>query len=145
MYLVTQSCPTLCDLMDCSPPGTSAHGILQARILEWVAMPSSRGFSQPGIEPKSLALWEDSLPSEPPRKPKNTGVGSLSNPGFQLGSPALQADSLPAEPSGSPISGLHSLILICLIGWLLTAITLNCLLSLCKVILTCIHFPEVET
>ena len=71
--------------------------------------------------------------------------GDLPNPGIQLGSPALQADSLPAEPSGSLISGLHSLILICLIGWLLTAITLNCPLSLCKVILTCIHFPEVET
>ena len=38
-----QSCPTLCDPMDCSLPGSSVHGILQARILEWVAMPSSRG------------------------------------------------------------------------------------------------------
>ena len=37
-----QSCPTLCDPMDCSPPGSSVRGILQARILEWVAMPSSR-------------------------------------------------------------------------------------------------------
>ena len=36
--LVTQSCPTLCDLMDCSLPGSSVHGILQARILEWVAI-----------------------------------------------------------------------------------------------------------
>ena len=42
-----QSCPTLCDPMDCSPPGSSVHGILQARILEWVAMPSSRGSSWP--------------------------------------------------------------------------------------------------
>ena len=40
-----QSCPTLWDPMDCSPPGSSVHGILQARILEWVAMPSSRGSS----------------------------------------------------------------------------------------------------
>ena len=46
-YLVTQSSPTLCDPIDYSPLGSSAHGILQARILEWVAMPSSRGFSQP--------------------------------------------------------------------------------------------------
>ena len=45
--LVAQSCPTLCDPMDCSPPGSSVCGILQARILEWVAMPSSRGSSQP--------------------------------------------------------------------------------------------------
>ena len=43
--LVAQSCPTLCDLMDYSPPGSSVHGILQARILEWVAMPFSRGSS----------------------------------------------------------------------------------------------------
>ena len=43
--------------------------ILQARILEWVAMPSSRGSSQPGIEPRSPTLQADSLPSEPPGKP----------------------------------------------------------------------------
>ena len=42
-----QSGPTLCEPMGCCPPGSSAHGILQARILEWVAMPSSRGSSQP--------------------------------------------------------------------------------------------------
>ena len=40
-----QNCPTLCDPMDCSPPGSSVHGILQARILECVAMPASRGSS----------------------------------------------------------------------------------------------------
>ena len=44
---VAQSCPTLCDPMDCSPPGSSIHGILQARILEWVAISFSRGTSQP--------------------------------------------------------------------------------------------------
>ena len=42
-----QSCLTLCDPMDCSLPGSSVHGISQARILEWVAMPSSRGSSRP--------------------------------------------------------------------------------------------------
>ena len=42
---VAQLCPTLCDPMDCSPPGSSVHGISQARILEWVAIPSSRGSS----------------------------------------------------------------------------------------------------
>ena len=41
-----QSCLTLCDPMDCSPSGSSLHGILQARILEWVAVSSSRGSSQ---------------------------------------------------------------------------------------------------
>ena len=49
-----QSCLTLCNPMDYSPPGTSVHGILQARILEWVAMPSSEDLSNPGIEPTSL-------------------------------------------------------------------------------------------
>ena len=44
--LVAQSYLTLCNLVDCSSPGFSVHGILQARILEWVAIPSSRGFSQ---------------------------------------------------------------------------------------------------
>ena len=42
-----QSYPTLCDPLDCNPPGSSVHGILQARILEWVAMPSSQGSSWP--------------------------------------------------------------------------------------------------
>ena len=42
-----RSCPTLCDPMNCSPPGSSAHGILQARILKWVAIPFSRGPSHP--------------------------------------------------------------------------------------------------
>ena len=42
-----QSCPTLCDPMNCSLPGSSVHGTLQARILEWVAMPSSKGSFQP--------------------------------------------------------------------------------------------------
>ena len=45
--LVNQSCPTLLQPMDCGPPGSSVHGILQARILEWVAIPFSRGSSQP--------------------------------------------------------------------------------------------------
>ena len=52
-------------------------GILQARILEWVAMSPSRGSSQPRIKPRSPTLLADSLPSEPPGDPKNTGVGSL--------------------------------------------------------------------
>ena len=45
--LVAQSCPTLCGPMDCSLLGSSVHGILQARILKWVAIPFSRGSSQP--------------------------------------------------------------------------------------------------
>ena len=47
-------CPTLCNPMDCSLPGSSIHGILQARMLERVTLPSSRRYSQPRIEPTSL-------------------------------------------------------------------------------------------
>ena len=67
----TQSCPTLCD-----PTDYTVHGILQARILEWVAFPFSRGSSQPRDQPRSPALQADSLPAAPPGKPKNTGVGT---------------------------------------------------------------------
>ena len=56
----------------------SVHGILQARILEWVAFPFSRGSSQPRIKPRSSASQADSLPAEPQGKPKDTGVGGLS-------------------------------------------------------------------
>ena len=65
--------------MDWRPPGSSVHESLQARILEWVAMPSLPGdLPNPGMEPRSPALPVDSLLSELPGKPKNTGVGSLS-------------------------------------------------------------------
>ena len=70
---VAQSYPSLCDLMD-----YTAHGILQARILEWIAFPFFRDLPSPGIEPRSPALQMGSLPAEPQGKPKNTGVGSLS-------------------------------------------------------------------
>ena len=67
-----QSCPTLCDPMDCSSPGSSIHGSLQARILEWVATPFSGDLPDPGIGPVSPTA------------------------------PALQADSLPLSHQGSP-------------------------------------------
>ena len=51
--LAAQSCLTLCDPMDCSPPGCSVHGILQARILEWVAISSPWDFPNRGIRPMS--------------------------------------------------------------------------------------------
>ena len=79
--------------------------ILQARIL----CPPPGDCPNPGIKHRSPALQADSLSSEPPGKPKNTGVGSLSllqgnlpDPGIEPGSPALQVDSLPAELLGSP-------------------------------------------
>ena len=58
MHSVTQLCLTLCDPMDCSPPGSSVHGILQARLLDWVAMPSSRGFPTQGSNPHLLQAGE---------------------------------------------------------------------------------------
>ena len=58
--LVTQSCPTLCNPKNCSPPGSSVHGILQARKLEWVAVTFSSGSSPPGMEPESTKLQADS-------------------------------------------------------------------------------------
>ena len=64
--LVTQSCLTLCDPRDYSPPGSSVPGIFQVRILEWLAIPSSRGFPNPGVEPGSPVLQADSLLSELP-------------------------------------------------------------------------------
>ena len=71
-----QSCLTLCSPMDCSPPGSSVHGILQARVLEWVVMPSSGGSSQPRDRTQvflHLLHWqESSLPLVPPEKPRVT-------------------------------------------------------------------------
>jgi len=72
-------------------------------------MPSSRGSSQPSIKPRTPALQEDSLPSEPPGKPMNTGVGSLPlpwdlpDPGIELGSPVLQQILYQLSYQGSPI------------------------------------------
>ena len=62
---VTQLCLTLCDPMD-----YTVHGILQARILEWAAISFSKDLPDPGIEPRSPALQADSLPAEPPGKPR---------------------------------------------------------------------------
>ena len=62
--LVVQLCPTLCDPMDCNPPGSCVHGILQARILEWVAIPFAKGSAQTWI----LHCRQIFLPPEPPGK-----------------------------------------------------------------------------
>ena len=67
--LAAQSCASFCNPVNCSPPGSSVHGTLQVRILEWVAIPFSKGSClTQGIEPGSPALQADSLPSEPPGK-----------------------------------------------------------------------------
>ena len=74
LCLVAQLCLTLCNPIEqrlCSLPGSSVHGILQARILEWVACPPPGDLPNPGIKPRSPTLWVDSLPSKPPEKPIN--------------------------------------------------------------------------
>ena len=58
--------------MDCSLPGSSVHGILQARILEWVAIPSSRGSSQPGDQTQVPALQVDSVNISGKKSTENT-------------------------------------------------------------------------
>ena len=57
--------------MECNPSDCSVHGILQARILDWVTIPSPGDLPNPGIEPPSPAFQADSLPSEPPGSPGN--------------------------------------------------------------------------
>ena len=70
--------------MDCGPPGSSVRGTLQARILEWVAIPSP-GLPTPGIELRSPALQAGSLPSEPPGKPLSYWLGSHQGKSFPAG------------------------------------------------------------
>ena len=66
--LVVQLCPTICDTMGCSPPGSSVYRILQARILEWVAIPLFSGSSHPRDQ-TWVSCIVDSSPFEPPGKP----------------------------------------------------------------------------
>ena len=73
-----QLCLTLCDAMDRSLPGSSVHGILQARILGGLPFTSPGDLLYPGIEPGSPALQVDSLPTEPPGKPKSKISGNKS-------------------------------------------------------------------
>ena len=97
---VAQSCPALCNSMDYSLPSSSVDGILQARILEWVAFPFSRGSSQPRDQTQvshiaggfftSWATWEA-------QEYWNSFPLGLPNPGIELRSPTFQEDYLPAE------------------------------------------------
>ena len=130
---VAQSCPTLCNPVVCSLPGSSVHGILQARIQEWVAFSSPGDLSDPGIIPGSPTLRADALPSEPPRGLFETpwtvqsleifrpeywseeqpfrSPGDLPNPGIKPRSPSLQVDSLPAASQRKSIC-IHVWVLI---------------------------------
>ena len=80
-----QSCLTLYDPTDCSPPGSSVHEILQARMLEWVSIPFSRGSSRPRIKPVfsvAPALQADSLPLEPQVERIHLPMQETQRPGF---------------------------------------------------------------
>ena len=105
---VLQSCPTLCDPMNYSLPGSSVHWILQARILEWVDIPFFRGPSSPGIEPRFPTFEANSLPSEPPASPQ------VKNP------PAIQEIPFPFLDWEDPLEkemSAHSSILAWKIPW----------------------------
>ena len=109
LCLIAQSCLTVCDPMDCSPPGSSVKGILQARILEWVAMPSSRRSPQLRYrtEVSHITAWFFIVWAT--REAQEYWIGytvpsvvELPDPGIQPESPALQMDSLPVELPRKP-------------------------------------------
>ena len=77
MLCCAESCPTLCDPMNCSLPGSFVHGKSSGKNY-LLPRPPPGDLPNPGIKPRSASLQADSLPSEPPGKHKNTGVGSLS-------------------------------------------------------------------
>ena len=77
-YTCAQSRLTLCHPVDCSPSGSSVHGIFQARILEWVAISFSRGSSQPRDHFLCLLHWQvSSLPLAPSGKPHREGIDQI--------------------------------------------------------------------
>ena len=115
--LVAQSCPAFCNPMDCSPQGSTIHGIFQARILEWVVISFSRGSSWPRdqthvssiscIGRRVLYHWAT---WEAPRILEQAAIPllrDLLDPGINPQSPTLQADSLLSEPPGSLISHIQ--------------------------------------
>ena len=78
LCLVAQLYPTLCDPMGCSPPVSSVHGVSPGKNTSGLLCPPPGEHPTPGTKPRSPTLQADSLLSEPPGKPKNTRVGSLS-------------------------------------------------------------------
>ena len=100
----------------CNSTAYTVHGILQARILEWIAIPFSGDLPNPGIELRSPALQVDSLPAEPQGKPKNPRVGGLSLLQQIFSTQELNWDLLHYQQilyqlsyQGSPISLTHGI------------------------------------
>ena len=102
--LFAQSCLTLCDYMDCSPPGSSVHGIFQARTLERVATPFSGDPPVPRIEPGSPALQADSLSAKLPGKPVPYAAAAATAK-LRQSCPTL-CNPIDSSPPGSPIPGI---------------------------------------
>ena len=101
-----QLCLTVCDPMDCSPPGSSVHGIFQARILEWVVIPSSRIFPIQGSNPCLLHVlhWQvDSLPLS--HRGNNVSYAAAAT-NKSLQSCLTLCDPIDGSPSGSPVPGI---------------------------------------
>ena len=107
-FSVAKLCLTLCNPMNCSLPGSSVHGISQAKILEWVAISFSGESSWPrdwtsrvrlSATPSTIQSTEISRPEYWSGQPIPS-PGDLPDPGIELGYPALQTDSLPTELSG---------------------------------------------
>ena len=94
--------------MDCSPPSSSVHGILQARILEWVAIPFSRGSPYPEIKPGCPKVQADSLAFEPPEKPQDKDVKVV------IQSCPTLCDPEDGSPSGS---SAHGILQTSMLGW----------------------------
>ena len=112
LCFVAQSCLILCKSMDCSRQAPLSMGTLQARILEWIAMPSLPGdLPNPDIKPKSPALQADSLPSEPARKTPTSCIRFRSD---QISCSVVPDSLRPHEsqharpPCPSPTPGVHS-------------------------------------
>ena len=98
-------CVRLCDPMDCSSPGPTVHGISQARIMEWVAIPVSRGSSPPGIKPASPDWQVDSLPLSHQGRPVSYLPRAVVTKYHKLGGLKEQISSMEWEGKKSEIKG----------------------------------------
>ena len=114
---------TLCDPMDCSQPGSSVHGVLQARILEWVAMSSPRDFPKLGIKPTSPVspvFQADSLPSDPPGKPSHILSAAAAAKSLQLCLTLCDP-----EDHGQPGSSVHGVLQARILEWVAISFSID--------------------